>query len=106
MSNKESKLEVMRTIRMDSRIFYYYYKKVMIELKKQNWKRTNTLFIPYHIEFKTINITYDHEAFLLLQKMFKRIGWKISVKHFTYSIKEGGFFQLLIEKISQYELSK
>lgn len=59
--------------------FFLYYKRILIELKKYNWSRKSTK--EYNFNFKT-SFSYDHTAYILLQKSFNRIGWKLHLRKF------------------------
>ena len=103
MATEEKK--ILPKISVNARMYYFYYKKIMKELKTLNWKRNNQLYYPYKITLSTQS-SYNYDAFRLVERQFKRFGWFLKIEKYTFSQEEGGKFEIKVEKMSPYERSK
>lgn len=65
----------------DRLVFYIYFKKIQQKLKERNWSRNANEPID-SIEFTTLS-QYNYDAYALLQKTFKRIGWDLKMLRFA-----------------------
>lgn len=69
-------------------IFYYYFNKLNIELKKYNWDRHALYSATYTVHFNTYTIDYNYDAITLIKKMFKRLGWNADCIKYRRDIEE------------------
>ena len=69
-------------------IFFYYFKRIGIELKKYHWDRGALYPASYMVYFNTNKIDYNFDAITLTKKMFKRLGWQADCVKYLRDINE------------------
>lgn len=79
VKNTTLDIETLRKLPKDKLTFFIYYKRLKTQLQKIKWDRH--LSNETKIEFYSIR-DYDYNAYALLQKVFKRLGWELKMTLF------------------------
>ncbi len=69
--------------------FYYYFKKIKVALKDQNWSRNSKDNKEYNIFFESSSFAYTFDAIDLVQRVFARMGWNLKLK--VYALKDKNY---------------